>query len=228
MNATRPRPLNPNFSELPYMPFPEMDAQLTGPGLMMNWCDPFRSAPRLPAHVIEAVKSALDAGKTQYTVPIGSLELRQAIATRLQRFNGITADASTEIIVTPGSDAGLYHAMSVVIAPGDEVLIPEPGYSSNIKNTLICGGTPVLFCLDAARGYQIDKAVLRAKVSNRTKLIVLTQPNNPTGTILDLESLNAVREVALRNGLYVVVDQAFEANVFDGHSMTNLDRKSVV
>jgi aspartate/methionine/tyrosine aminotransferase len=216
------KPVNPDFTDLPYMAYSEMDIQIESAGIMMNWCDPFRSASRVPAHVIDAVKKALDDGKTQYTVPIGSLALREAIAKRLQCFNGITADPSTEIIVTPGSDAGLYHAMSVIIEPGDEVLIPEPGYSNNVKNTGICGGTPVLFSLSPAGSYQIDKAALREKVAERTKLIVLTNPNNPTGTIFDPDSLNAVREVALEYGLYVVVDQAFEANVFDGRSFVSV------
>ncbi len=216
------KPLNPDFTDLPYMAYPEMDMQIEGTGIMMNWCDPFRSAARVPTHVIDAVKRALDEGKTQYTVPIGSLALRKAIAKRLQCFNGITADPSTEIIVTPGSDAGLYHAMSVIIAPGDEVLIPEPGYSNNVKNTSICGGTPVLFSLSAGGGYQIDRRALREKATERTKLIVLTNPNNPTGTIFDPDSLNAVREVALEYGLYVVVDQAFEANVFDGRAFVSV------
>jgi aspartate/methionine/tyrosine aminotransferase len=216
------KPLNPGFVDLPAIPYPEIDAQLASTTTMMNWADPFRSATRVPAHVIEAVKHALDQGKTQYTVPIGSLALRRAIARRLHHFNGITADASTQILVTPGSDAGLYHAMSVIISPGDEVLIPEPGYSNNRKNTHLCGGTPVLFSLSPDSGYQIDRAVLRDKVTARTKMIVLTNPNNPTGTIFDLDSLHAVREVALEHGLYVVVDQAFEANVFDGRPFVSI------
>jgi aspartate/methionine/tyrosine aminotransferase len=216
------KPPNADFASLPYIAFPEMDAQLQSSRVMMNWADPFRSASRVPQHVIDAVKQALDEGKTYYTVPIGSLELRKAISRRVKGLNGITADPSTEIIVTPGSDAGLFHAMSVIVAHGDEVIVPEPSYASNSKNSVILGATPVPLILRREENYQINKACLTKILSEKTKLIVLTQPNNPTGTLLNRDSLQAVREVALENGLYVVVDQAFEATVFDGNAMISI------
>lgn len=202
--------------------FAEFDKHAAAPGVMMDWADPFRSRSRVPPHVIAATKQALDDGKTCYSLPIGSLELRRALAARLRVRNGIDADPSTEIIVTPGSDAGLHHAIRAVLEAGDEVIIPEPCYPSNFGNTTIAGAIAVPLRLSAHDGYQIDVERLREQVTPRTKLIILTQPNNPTGTIFNSVSLQAVREVAISHDLYVICDQAFEANVFDGKPVTSL------
>ncbi len=214
--------LNPQFRGLMQIDFAELDIHAGAAGAMMDWADPFRSCPRVPSHVIEATKVALDRGRTCYSLPIGSLALRRAVAARLHDVNGITADPSTEIIVTPGSDAGLHHAIRAVIVPGDEVIVPEPSYPSNFGNTTIAGGTVVPMRLNAHNGYQIEIDQLRRHVSSRSKLIILTQPNNPTGTIYNRSSLDAVREVAQSNGLYVIADQAFEANAFDGREVVSI------
>jgi aspartate/methionine/tyrosine aminotransferase len=214
--------LNPQFHELMRIDFAEFDIHAGEAGAMMDWADPFRSCPRVPLHVIEATKAALDRGTTCYSLPIGSLALRRVVAARLHDVNGITADPSTEIIVTPGSDAGLHHAIRAVLVPGDEVIVPEPSYPSNFGNTTIAGGTVVPMRLSANNGYQIEIEQLRELVTTRSKLIILTQPNNPTGTIYNGSSLDAVREVAQSNGLYVIADQAFEANVFDGRKVMSI------
>ena len=214
--------LNPRFRELMQIDFAELDIHAGAAGAKMDWADPFRSCPRVPSHVIDATKTALDRGRTCYSLPIGSLALRRAVAARLHGENGITADPLTEIIITPGSDAGLHHAIRAVLLPGDEVIVPEPSYPSNFGNTAIAGGTVVPMRLNAQNGYQIGIEQLRGHVTSRSKLIILTQPNNPTGTIYDRSSLDAVREVAQSNGLYVIADQAFEANAFDGREVVSI------
>lgn len=113
---------------------------------LMGWADPFYPDPSLPEHVASAMIEALKQGfSSHYTMPIGSLELRQAIARKLKAFNHLDADPRRNIIVTPGSDSGLYFAMSLFINPGDEVLIPDPSYPNNFLNTTLLGGKTLPF-----------------------------------------------------------------------------------
>lgn len=214
--------MNPAFANVRRIDFGET-MRLTRQGLtMMGWADPFYPDPCLPAHVIEATKAALDEGKTHYTVPVGSLDLRRAIVGKLKTYNGLTVDPETEMVITPGSDTGLYYAMQVLIAPGDEVLNPEPSYGSNHVNTLLMGATSVQVPLRESAGYQLDVEDLEARLSPRTKAIVLTQPNNPTGTVHSRETLEALARFAIANDLFVVADHAFESTVFDGRELVTI------
>jgi aspartate/methionine/tyrosine aminotransferase len=206
--------LNRNSGRLMRIDFAELDAMSAG-GVMMDWADPFRSDSRVPVHVIEATKAALERREVVYSLPIGLLALRQSVSKRLKEVNGIEADPSNEVVITPGSDAGLHHAFRALLEPGDEVIVPEPCYPLNFGNATLAGATAVPLPLRTDQGYQIHLEELRRRVSPRTKLIVLTQPNNPTGTIYSRASLLAVGEVAQDHGLYVISDQAFEANAFD-------------
>jgi aspartate/methionine/tyrosine aminotransferase len=183
---------------------------------LMGWADPFYPDPSLPEHVMSAMMENLKRGSsTHYTTPIGSLELRQAIARRIKRFNHIDADPKRNIIVTPGSDSGLYFSMSLFINPGDEVLIPDPSYPNNFLNTTLLGGKIIAFPLLADDHFKIDIAGLEKRVTARTKMLVLTHPNNPTSTVFRRENLEALSEFIIHHDLILVVDQAFEDLVLD-------------
>jgi aspartate/methionine/tyrosine aminotransferase len=183
---------------------------------LMGWADPFYPDPYLPEHIISIMTENLKQGfSSHYTMPIGSLELRQAIAKKLRRFNHVDADPKRNIIVTPGSDSGLYFTMSIFINPGDEVLIPDPSYPNNFLNTTLLGGKIVPYQLFAEDNYRIDVVGLEKLITPRTKMLVLTHPNNPTTTVFRKENLVALSDFIVKHDLILVVDQAFEDLVFD-------------
>ena len=182
----------------------------------MGWADPFYPDGLMPEHVRKATVESIESGKaSHYTVPIGNPELRREIARRLKEFNGIEADPDRNILITPGSDSGLYYAMLPFILPGDEVIVFDPSYPNNFLNVELMGGNLVRVPLRKENGYQLDVKDVEAKLSGRTKMILLTHPNNPTTTVFRRENLEALSRLAVEKDLVVVVDQAFEDSVFD-------------
>lgn len=192
---------------------------LTGgqPVELMGWADPFFPDPVLPEHVQEATIRALsDRTAVHYTAPIGNMRLKELIAEKLLCQNGIEADPTRNIVVTPGSDAGLLFAMMPFICPGDEVLVPDPSYPSNFLNPKILGGVTVPVPLYERDGYQPNIAEFESRVTDRTKMLLLSHPNNPTTTVFRRENILALCDFVKRHDLILVCDQAFEDCVFDG------------
>ena len=126
------------------------------------------------------------------------------------------------IIITPGSDAGLFFAMVPFINSGDEVMIIDPSYPNNFQNTEILGGVPVRIPVYAENGYQFEIRDFEERLTPKTKMIVLTNPNNPTTVSYRREKLEQLAEFVVKNDLIVVVDQAFEEPVFDGIEMVTI------
>ena len=208
--------LNPHLAAVRRVDYRALQERMDEGYLMLGWADPFFPDPCLPAHVIDAAKASLDDRAAHYSLPIGSPRLRRAIAAKLAARNGLIVDPDRELIVTPGSDTGLWQAMQLVLEPGDEVLNPVPSYPSNIRNAELMGATSISVPLDPNRDFALDPDALRARITPRTKLILLTQPNNPTGTVHDRDTLAAVAAIAAEHDLVVIVDQAFEDIVYDG------------
>ena len=193
-------------------------ATLAAQGIdLMAWADPFYPDPSLPAPVAEAMAASIQSGEAvHYTQPIGSLPLKQEIAKKLLLLNGLRVVPERNILITPGSDSGLYFAMLPFLCPGDEVLVPDPSYPSNFLNPSLMGAVCVPFPLDAAHGYRLDVDAMEARVTPRTKMVLLTHPNNPTGTVFDRASLLALSAFVIRHDLVLVCDQAFEDFLYDG------------
>ena len=192
-------------------------ASMEGKVTLMGWADPFYPDPSIPPHIAEAMKRAIDSGfPSHYTMPIGSLELREEMSKKLLAFNTIAADPRRNIIVTPGSDSGLYFALSAFIDPGDEVLVPDPSYPNNFLDVKLLGGRAVSVPLDRENNYHLDIGAFRRALTEKTRAVVLTHPNNPTTTVFRREELEALAAFIVENDLALVVDQAFEDSVFDG------------
>lgn len=183
---------------------------------MMSWADPFQPDDAVPAHVREAAIRAIGgADGEHYTAPTGNLQLRRCIADHWKEKYGLTLDPERNIIITPGSDSALYFAMLPFLEEGDEVIVPTPCYPNNLQNITMANATPIFMELKAEDGYQIDGALLESLITARTKMIVLTHPNNPTTTVFDERSLQAVRHAVLTHDLVLVCDQAFEDFTFE-------------
>ena len=159
-------------------------------GEVMAWADPFYQDPSVPESVKAAMQAALAAGTpSHYTLPIGMPELRAVLAQDITRRTGLPIDPNRNVIVTPGSDSGLLYAMMPFLEEGDEVLIPDPSYPSNFLNPKLLGAVPVAVPLYEADNYQLRLEELEKRVTPRTKMVLITHPNNPTTTFFRRENL---------------------------------------
>ncbi len=168
-----------------------------------------------PPHVIRAAHEALDAGRTRYTHWQGLRELREAIADKLGRENGLDYTPD-ETIVTVGAEEALFIALMGLVGPGDEVLFADPYFHAVPKLVRLTGGTPVFVPVR-----EVDRFVLRAdeverRITPRAKALIVITPNNPTGAVLDPEALEALADVARRRNLVVISDEIYERILYDG------------
>ena len=189
---------------------------------LLCWADPFFPDPSTPPPVREAALKAIQGGQeVHYTMPIGSPELKEAIGSKLRRQGFAAIDPQRNILVTPGSDAGLFYAMFPFLCPGDEVLIPDPSYPNNFQNAKLTGAVAVPVPLDEAKGFRLDVGAFESRCTDRTKMVVLTNPNNPTSTVFSQQEIQELCRFIVRRDLVLVVDQAFEDILFDGRRMTH-------
>ncbi len=188
---------------------------------LMGWADPFMPDRSMPQFVEDAyVKAIRDDSAPHYTAPIGNPDLKIEIAKKLERQNHLKVDPQRNILITPGSDSGLYFAIVPFINDGDEVMIPSPSYPNNYLDIETMGGKIVTIELSEKDGYQLDIEQMRAKLTEKTKMVLLTHPNNPTTTVYDRRSLEGLRDFVIENDLVLVVDQAFEDFPFENEMIT--------
>ncbi|MEY8676639.1 pyridoxal phosphate-dependent aminotransferase [Thomasclavelia cocleata] len=183
---------------------------------LMGWADPFMPDFSIPSHImdktIEAIKSPIS---SHYTAPTGNMELRAVICSRFLEKYGVEIIPERNVIITPGSDSALFFAMFPFLQKDDEVIIPCPSYPNNMQNIKMMQATPVVYKLESNNDYQIEMESLEALVTDKTKMIVLTHPNNPTTTVYSKESLEAIRTIVLKYNLVLVCDQAFDDFTFE-------------
>ncbi|MFD0149176.1 pyridoxal phosphate-dependent aminotransferase [Streptomyces sp. NPDC055721] len=171
-----------------------------------------------PEEIREAAVRALRDGRgNQYPPGPGVPELRQAVADHQRQWYGLDYDPDTEVLVTAGATEAIAAALLALVEPGDEVIALEPYYDSYAACVAMAGGTRVPVTLRPHEGaYVLDLDELRAAVTDRTRLILLNTPHNPTGTVLTRAELTAVAELAIERDLLVVTDEVYEHLVFDG------------
>lgn len=185
------------------------------------WADPFYPVSKLPQHIYDACLEALDGPGAHYTLPMGLDALRHEVARKLKRVNGMDVDPMKNLFIVGGSDTGLFYATMPFITPGagDEVLIFTPSYMGNFPVAELLGAKIKMVPLDAEADYAIDFDALEAAVTEKTKLLMMTNPNNPTGRSYSRQELMKLAEFVEKYDLAVVVDQAFEDCVFEGNEM---------
>ena len=163
-----------------------------------------------PEHIKEAAKRAIDEGYTRYTHNAGLIEVREAFAKKLKRENGINANPVDEIMLTAGGMGALVLANLVLVNPGDEVLYPEPGFVSHYAHIKLAEGIPVPVPLKKENGFGITAEEVESAITEKTKMIVLNSPNNPTGGCTKNSELKKIAELCIENDIYVVSDEAYE------------------
>ncbi len=180
-------------------------------------------------HIAAAAKAAWDANHTNYTANGGIAPLREAIVAKLARDNGIHVDTE-QVWVTIGATQGLHQAMALTLAPGDEVLVPDPGYTTFTMNARMLGAVPVPYPLRPEAGFMPSIDELERVVTDRTRVIIINSPSNPLGTIFPRELLADLLDFARRHDLWVISDEVYEAFTWAGEhvSIASLDTEDRV
>jgi N-succinyldiaminopimelate aminotransferase len=165
--------------------------------------------------VIDAAVDALRSGHNQYAPGTGVPALRHAIAAHQQRFHGLVVDPESEVVVTTGATEAIASALLGLVDAGDEVIALEPYYDSYVACIQMAGGVrrPVTL---RAPDFRLDVEELRAAASDRTRVLLLNSPHNPTGTVLRPEELQAVADLAIERDLVVISDEVYEHLTYDG------------
>ncbi|HEB66008.1 MAG TPA: aminotransferase class I/II-fold pyridoxal phosphate-dependent enzyme [Chloroflexi bacterium] len=167
-----------------------------------------------PPHILRAGIRALEQGATHYTSNAGLLELRQAISDHLEKLYGVRYNPQGEITVTVGVSEALYLAMTAVLNPGEEVIIPTPCFVSYQAEVILAGGVPVELPLSVENNFQLSAEMLEAAITPRTKAILIGYPNNPTGAVASREALLEVARVAEAHDLVVISDEIYDRLVY--------------
>jgi aminotransferase len=168
-----------------------------------------------PPLVRDGAVAAIDAHKSTYSHPEGALELRQAIAEKLARDNGIRADPKSEIVVTVGATGAFTAAIHALLDPGDGILLFEPYYGYHLNGAILAGLEPHYMRLEAPQ-FTLSEKELRAALRSNTRAIVVCSPGNPSGKMFDASELEALARVARDNDLLVITDEIYENIVYDG------------
>jgi aspartate/methionine/tyrosine aminotransferase len=177
---------------------------------------------KTPPHIIEAANRAALQGDTHYTGIRGIRALREAIAAKFDRENGIKCDPSTEVIVGIGATGVLFLACVAALNPGDEVIVADPYWPYYEGHVALPGASLVCVPLRKDSGFTLDVDELRSRVTPRTKMVILNSPNNPTGSILHKDTLLKIGEIAEEYDLLIVSDEVYEKFIFDGEEHFSL------
>ncbi len=162
-----------------------------------------------PWHVVDEGIYSLERGRTYYTSNSGLMELREEICKWYNRKYSVEYNASNECIITVGGSEGIDLALRALLNPGDEVIIPEPSYVSYVPCVSLAGGTPVTIDLKNENQFKLTEAELAEKITDKSKVLILSFPNNPTGAIMSKEDLEPIAKLAIENDLYVISDEIY-------------------
>ncbi len=168
-----------------------------------------------PEHIRQAGIRSIELGHTHYTSNYGILELREEIAAMLHRRYGLAYDPRTEILVTVGVSEGVDLAMRTIVDPGDEVISLDPGYVAYEADIIFAGGVPVPVSTYARYDFGVRADEIAAAITPRTKMILIGNPNNPTGAVVPKAELEGIARLAIEHNLIVAIDEVYSRLVYD-------------
>lgn len=168
-----------------------------------------------PVHVCEAAARAAMSGATRYTPNAGIPELRAALAEKVSERNGLDATPD-QVVVSAGAVEALFASLVTVLSPGDEILLPDPGWPNFRMMANLLGATPIFYPLRPENGFRPDPEEIATLISPRTRVLLVNTPSNPLGVVLERYELEALLDVAARAGLWVVSDECYDELTFDG------------
>lgn len=177
-----------------------------------------------PAHIVEAAVKVMQSRHINYTPPPGMSALREAIAEKLQRENGLRYEPLSEILVTCGAQEAISVIMQTLLDPRDEVLLPDPFYTAYEMAIGLAYGKVVHVPTNAEQAFEVQPAAIAARITERSRMIVLVSPNNPTGGVISNAALEEIAAIAIRHNLIVVSDELYEKVLFDGAQAPSIAR----
>jgi len=167
-----------------------------------------------PEYINDAGKFAIDAGITRYTPVAGTMDLRERVCEKLLRDNGVEYTPA-EVMVSNGAKQALFTALYALLNPGDEVLVPTPGWVSYTEMVKMAGGVPVTVHGNEENDFIVTADMLRPYVTEKTKALILNTPNNPCGSVYSYEQMKDIAELAVECGFYIVSDEIYEKLIYD-------------
>jgi aminotransferase len=167
-----------------------------------------------PEHICRAGIAAIERGDTHYTSNYGTLELREAVAAHLERLYGVRYDPRTEIMITVGVSEGVDAALRALLDPGDEVLIPDPGYVAYEADVVFAGGAVVPIATRVEDAFEVKATAIAEVLSPRAKVLLLGNPNNPTGAVIERPELERIAALAQRHDLIAISDEVYSRLVY--------------
>ena len=174
-----------------------------------------------PPHIREAAKLALDQGYTRYPPASGFQDLREAVAGKVERENGLSADPDSEVFISVGAMQGIFNVMLHMVEPGDEVIVVDPGYDYYSQIRLF-GGVPVRVPVREENRFKLDPEEVKKALSKKTKAIILNTPSNPTGAVLDRDILEDIAALCQDREIMAISDEPYEHILFDGASHVSI------
>ena len=175
-----------------------------------------------PDHIIEAGIKGLKERKTKYTPNAGIMELREAIAYKLLKENGIKCDPEKNLIVTAGATQALMLAMVTLVNPGDEVIIQGPNWPDYRGQIDMVNAKTVYAKVDEKNDFKMTADVIEPLITDKTKLIIINSPSNPTGGVLDYDDLKEIAELVKKYKIFIISDEPYEKLVYDGFEQKSL------
>jgi aminotransferase len=167
-----------------------------------------------PEPIVQAGIEALKQGETHYSSNSGLMELRRALAEHLDRMYGQTYDPASEILITVGVSEALYLALAATLDPGDEVIVPHPCFVSYAPEVVFAGGTPVIVPTTVEHDFQVTAEAIADAITPRTKALLISYPNNPTGAVMHRERLDEIAAVVKQHDLLVISDEVYDRLVY--------------
>lgn len=165
--------------------------------------------------LMNLVSDTMHKGYNQYVPMQGFMPLRESLAEKIEFLYSNAINPDTQITITPGGTYAIYTALTTILQPGDEVIVFEPAYDSYIPNIEINGGVAVRINLEFP-DYSIDWEKVKAKVSNKTRAILINSPHNPTGAVLSRKDIEALRQIVEGTNIFIISDEVYEHLIFDG------------
>lgn len=169
-----------------------------------------------PWHIRDEGIRSLEMGKTFYTSNSGLMELRKEICNYVNRHYNITYDPAKEVLITVGGSEGIDACLRAMLNPGDEVIIPQPSYVSYEPCTILAGGKPVIIDLKGENEFRLTKEELLDAITEKTKVLVLPFPNNPTGAIMEEKDLQDIAQVCIEKDIFVLSDEIYAELTYKG------------
>jgi aminotransferase len=167
-----------------------------------------------PEPILEAGIASLRTGHTHYTSNTGTIELRTAVSKQLKKLYNVEYDPALDLLITVGVSEAMYLALTAILNPGDEVIVPQPSFVAYTAEVTLAGGTPVPIATRVENNFQVTAEEIEAAITRNTKALLIGYPNNPTGAVLERETLEAIARVARKHDILVISDEIYDRLVY--------------